>query len=451
MHPRYTRGEMGNVWKELTKFYSWLDVEIAVLEALSKAGEIPDHVPKLLKRFVCLDIARIEELDKLVDHDMNAFLRAVSENFREAMHRNKFSEEEIEEVLSRLHRGLTSYDVEDTALALRLKISTDYILSGLEGLLEVLREKAWEYKDTPQIGRTHLKHAEPITFGLKLLNWYRSFDNHRMCIKDNRKFWQAGKVSGAVGTFTHLGPEIEEDVALILDIKLARVSSQIVSREGIAYLMSILAHIAGTLAKCSKDIEDLSRTEIGEVFETHAKGKQGSSAMPHKTLEEFANSNKCERIYSLAKLVRASAHVGSENIDIRHEQDLTHSASERIIISGSLILVDYMIALFTRITEEMRVDTNRMLKNIWMTGGLIFSGHVTSALMDKGMPREEARELVTGLCHEAAEGNRRGKWFKRVVVKSEEVRRYLSLKEIEECFSLERHLRNVDKIFERFE
>jgi len=448
MIPRYTRPEMGQIWNEPTKFHSWLQVEIAVATARASAGEIPVYVPDYLEKYAEIDVDRIEELDRLMDHDMNAFIRAVSESISKGMAADKFSQEEIDIVLSHLHAGLTSYDVEDTALALRLRASVSIILEDIENLSSVLLSSARRYKNTPQIGRTHLQHAEPITFGLKLLNWYDAIDQHKLYLDRNRDFWEVGKLSGAVGTHTHLSPEIEEAVGQKLQILMARVSSQIVSREGVAYLMATLANIASSLGKFAGDIEHLSSTEVREVFESHASGKTGSSAMPHKSLQQFSNPNKSERIKSLAKLVRANALVASENIDIRHEQDLTQSASERVIISGSLILVDYMITLFTRIIGEMYVDEERMLENIWSTGGVIFSQHVAKALMDKGMPREDARGLVTKLCQKATSAKKPN--FKRVCERDQEMVKWLTPQELELCFDLNHHLRNVDKIFERF-
>ena len=448
MIPRYTRPEMGQIWSEFTKFHSWLQVEIAVATARVEMEGIPYYVPDCLKKYAKIDVSRIEEIDRLIDHDMNAFIRAVSESISEGMADDEFSQVEIDVVLSHLHAGLTSYDVEDTALALRLSTSTSIILEDLDALRVALIVSARRHQNTPQIGRTHLQHAEPITFGLKLLNWYYSVDQHRLHLAANRYLWEVGKISGAVGTHTHLSPEIEEVVGLKLKIPMARASSQIVSREGIAYLMASLANIASSLGKFAADIEHLSSTEVREVFESHASGKTGSSAMPHKSLQQFSNPNKSERIKSLAKLVRANALVGAENIDIRHEQDLTQSASERVIISGSLILVDYMITLFTRIIGEMYVDEERMLENIWSTGGVIFSQHVAKALMDKGMPREDARGLVTKLCQKAASAKKPN--FKRVCERDPEMVKWLTPQELELCFDLNHHLRNVDKIFERF-
>lgn len=450
MLDRYSRNDMLDLWGDSGKFNSWLRMEIATQRAMAKAGLMQGHIPDLTEKYAVADEKRIKEIDALIDHDMNAFLRAVSESIRENMAADSFSEEEIDEVLSCLHAGLTSYDIEDTSLALRLKIATDYIMQDLRELCGALWDMALKYKDSPQIGRTHLQHAEPITFGLKLLTWFRAFNNHKKHIERDSIFWQTGKISGAVGTFTHLPPEVEESVVSSLGIYCASVSSQIVSREGIAYLLSGLSVIAGTISKCARDIEHMSSTEVREVFEGHPSGKQGSSAMPHKSLPEFSNPNKCERLVSLAKIVRAYAGVAAENIDIRHEQDLTQSASERFIIAGSLILVDYMVNLFTRIMNELVVDTVQMLRNIHLTGGLVFSQHVTKALMDGGMPREEARKLVTRLCRRAVPIDSMQR-FEDVVKSSKGVRKFLNYYEIDACFDLDRHLRNVDKIFERFE
>jgi len=448
MHPRYIRPEMGKFWEERVKFETWLKIEIAVAKARAVAGEISSYIPDYLEKYAKIDVARIEEIDKMIDHDMNAFLRAVGEFITAGMHDDGFSQESIDEVLSHLHTGLTSYDIEDTALAVRLYEASNLIAMDMEMLESALIAAARKYKLAPQIGRTHLQHAEPITFGLKLLNWYNSMQNHRLYMIKNFSLWTTGKISGAVGTNSHLGPEIEDAVGRELGISMARVSSQIISREGIAYLLAGLANTATSLAKFARDIEHLSSTEVREVFETHASGKTGSSSMPHKSLQEFANPNKSERIISLAKLVRANAHTAMENIDFRHEQDLTQSASERVIIIGSLVLVDYMLTLFTRVVGEMYVDEKRMLENLWSTGGVIFSQHVTKALMDKGMPREEARTLVTQLCRRAMDARRPD--LKKECLHSKEVKERLTPEEIGACFNLSHHLRNIDQIFERF-
>lgn len=445
MHRKYTQKKMGEVWDESADYEYWLRVELAV----AKAQGAPAHVYECLKNYARIDVERVHELNKIMDHPMNAFLAGISQSIEMGMQQDRFSQGQIAEVLSYIHKGLTTYDIWDTALALRLKVGIDYLLQDLDMLLAVVWELAEKYKHTPQIGRTHLQHAEPITFGLKLLNLYYSLSIHRTYLRSNRHLWEVGKVSGAVGTFSHFDPKIEEMTGEYLGISMAKVSSQIVSREGMAYLMTALAAIASTLAKYAKDIEHLSSTEVQEVFEEHEQGKIGSSAMPHKSRDEFANANKCERIYSLAKVVRACSHVALENIDIRHEQDLTQSASERITISGSLTLVDYMIDFFTRVVSSMRVDAKRMAKNIWLTGGLTFSGHVRKALMDKGMGREEATALVTRLCKETKIGPRKKLDFKRMALQDTEVRTLLTPQEIENCFDLALHLRNVDKIFER--
>lgn len=445
---KYVRKEMGEIWDDQNKYELWREAEALVARAHARRGDCPERIPQFFEKYWSIDERAIENIDKSKDHDMNSFLEYGACVITEGMKRDGYTQEQIDEVLSWLHRGLTSYDIEDTALAVMLYDATKIIFNDLGALYDTLKDLSAKYANTPQTGRTHLQHAEPITFGWKLANWRERFFEHLAFLEGNRQFWQVGKISGAVGAYGQTDREIEAMVGEELGVRMPGFHGQLVNREGIALALNFLARIASTVSKCARDLEHLSSTEVQEVFETHGAGKEGSSAMPHKSIPEFANPNKCERIVSLARLVRMYAQVAAENIDTRHEQDLTQSANERIILPSAFILTDYMLDLFTQIVRDMRVDTRRMEENIWMSGGLIFSQNVANSLMEKGMPRKDARALVMRLCQKVVEQKQKQREcdFDDVCLDSEEVLQWLTLEEINDCFNVNKHLAYIHEL-----
>ena len=427
MIPRYTRPAMGAIWTEENKFKQWLEVETAAAEVLAERGEIPAEAARAIRQNAKFDVKRIAEIEAEVKHDVVAFTTAVAENLGPE---------------SRwLHFGLTSNDVVDTAQALLVREASAIIVEDLVQLGEVLHRRAIEFKDTVMVGRTHGVHAEPITFGLKLANWYA--ENRRNITRMVRAAEEmaVGKISGAVGTFAHVGPEVEEAICAKLHLQAAPISSQVIQRDRHAYYLSTLAVIAASLDKIATEIRALQRTEVREAEEYFSKGQKGSSAMPHKR-----NPVGCEQICGLARVVRANAQAALENVALWHERDISHSSVERVILPDSTILVDYLLYR-TRVTiEKLFVYPERMRKNLEMTHGLVFSGQLLLDLAAKGVLREEAYLWVQRNAMLAWEN---GEDFRKLVDADPDITRVLSSTEISAAFDLARHLRNVDAIFAR--
>lgn len=434
MIPRYTREAMGKIWSEGNKFIMWLKVELAIIEAKEERQQAPFGMADRIEANVVIDGDRIEELEAATKHDMMAFVQMISEQLQQ---------KSLLVETQHFHAGVTSYDIEDTALAVLMNQSLEIVDKGLKELSELLGNLAVKYKKTPQIGRTHGMHAEPITFGFKLLNWYDEIERHRDRInQDMRDRVAVGKISGAVGTFANIDPEIEVLACNNLNINNAYVSTQIVSRDRHAEYVFTMALIAGSLAKFATEIRNLHRTEIAEVSEPFKKGQKGSSAMPHKK-----NPVSSENVSSLARLLRGYVVTALENQETWHERDLANSANERIILADSSILADYMIARFTNLLRGLVIRPESMEKNLDMTGGLVFSEQVMLALARKGMVREEAHDLIQEIALLSME---KGIPFRDLLRSSVGVTSRLSEEELFKCFDPLDQLKNVDEIFDRF-
>lgn len=429
MIARYTRPEMGRVWSEENRFQKWLEVELAASETLAEAGAVPREAAAKLRQRARVDVARINEIEAKVRHDVIAFTIAVQESVADP------------EAARWLHYGLTSNDVVDTAQALLIREASHLIEKKIEALGEVLERRAWEFKDTPEIGRTHGIHAEPITFGLKLANWYA--ENRR----DFARFQVAaqqiavGKISGAVGTCTHLGPEIEEKICQRLGLATAPITSQVIERDRHAQYLTTLAVVAASLERIAQEVRHLQRTEVREVEEPFGGEQRGSSAMPHKR-----NPVASEQICGLARVVRANSLAALENVALWHERDISHSSVERVILPDSTILVDYMLHRSTEIVANMKVFPERMLRNLNATQGLVFSGQLLQDLVEHGAPREDAYKWVQAHAMAAWESETS---FQERVAADPNIRKFLDQQALAHTFNLHRQLRAVDAIFQR--
>ena len=429
MIPRYTREEMGRVWGDANRFAKWLEVELAATETLADAGQVPRAAAATIRERAKINVQRIHELESRVKHDVIAFTMSVGESIGDAS------------AARWLHHGLTSNDVVDTAQALLVRDASRLIERGLTEFGDILALRAQEFRHTPQIGRTHGIHAEPITFGLKIANWYAENQRNQERFRNAAAQMAVGKISGAVGTASHLGPDVEERICQRLGLNVAPVASQVIQRDRHAHYMSALALIAATLEKIALEIRHLQRTEVREAEEPFAEEQRGSSAMPHKR-----NPVSCEQICGLARLVRSNLIAAFENVPLWHERDISHSSVERIILPDSTILVDYMLAKMTNIISEMRVFPERMLRNLEATRGLIFSGQLLQDLVEKGMPRDDA--------YKAVQENAMAAWetessFRERVAADARITKYLDMKAVEHTFDLKRQLRYVDAIFAR--
>lgn len=432
MIARYTRPEMGRVWSEENKFRQWLEVELAAAEALAETGQVPAGAARALRAHARADAGRINEIEAEVRHDVIAFTTAVSESMAAAG----------EADASRwLHYGLTSNDVVDTAQALLLRESAQLVRAGVEKLCGVLKRRAFEFKDAVQIGRTHGVHAEPITFGLKLALWYDEARRDLGRLEAASEEIRVGKISGAVGTFGHIGPDAEERICAKLGLKPAPVASQVISRDRHANFIAVLALIAALCEKIALEVRHLQRTEVREAEEPFGSSQKGSSAMPHKR-----NPVTSEQICGLARVVRANAQAAFENIALWHERDISHSSVERVILPDSAILVDYLLAKTIWLVDGMRVYPERMRRNLDSTRGLVFSGQLLLDLAAAGMLREQAYRLVQGYAMEAweSEGD-----FRAAVEADPAIVGLLSPSDLSNTFSVERQLSNVDAIFRR--
>lgn len=427
---RYTRPEMGRIFSEQNKFDQWLAVELAAAEALAESGEVPAEAARALRAHAGFDIGRIDEIERETRHDVIAFTTAVAETMAAAG---------AADASRWLHYGLTSNDVVDTAQALMLKQASQLLIEGARALAAILKRRAYEFKNTVQIGRTHGIHAEPITFGLKIALWYDEVVRGTARLEAAAEDLRVGKISGAVGTFGHIGPEAEERICARLGLKPAAISSQVIARDRHAAWVSSLAVLTATLEKIALEVRHLQRTEVREAEEPFGAGQKGSSAMPHKR-----NPVVSEQICGLARVVRANAQAAFENVALWHERDISHSSVERVILADSAILTDYLLAKARWLVDGMRVYPERMLANLESTQGLIFSGQLLLDLAAAGMLREQAYKLVQTHAMSTWE---RGGSFRSAVESDKEVLSFLSLEKIRAAFSTDRQLAHVDRIF----
>jgi adenylosuccinate lyase len=420
---------MGRVWSDENKFQKWLDVELAVTETLAEAGIVPREAAAKLRERARVDVARINEIEANVRHDVIAFTVAVQETVGDP------------EAARWLHYGLTSNDVVDTAQALLVRDASRLIEQGIARFGEILEKRAWEFKDTPEIGRTHGIHAEPITFGLKLANWYAEIRRDAARFETAAREMAVGKISGAVGTCTHLGPEIEQKICQRLGLAAAPITSQVIERDRHAQYLSALAILAASLERVTVEIRHLQRTEVREVEEPFGGEQRGSSAMPHKR-----NPVSSEQVSGLARVVRANSLAAMENIALWHERDISHSSVERIILPDSTILADYMLHRTAEIVAKMRVFPERMMRNLDATHGLVFSGQLLQDLVEHGAPREDAYKWVQAHAMAAWESESS---FRDRVAADANIRKFLDEKALAHTFDLRRQLRAVDAIFFR--
>ena len=425
--PRYTRPDMGRIWSDENRFRTWLTVEVAATETLAEAGMVPKDAARTIRKRANFDLQRIHEIEAEVRHDVIAFTTAVAEI--------------VGPEARWFHYGLTSNDVVDTAQALLIGQASAIIAADLERLSEVLKGRAWEFKDIPMVGRTHGIHAEPITFGFKLANWYSEMQRNIERFQRASEDMRVGKFSGAVGTLAHLSPELEEKICARLGLKAAAVSSQVIQRDRHAYYLATLAVIGSTLDKIATEIRHLQRTEVREAEEFFGEKQKGSSAMPHKR-----NPVTSEQISGLARVVRSNAQAGFENVALWHERDISHSSVERVIIPDSTTLLDYMLQKTSNLIDTMFVYPERMKRNLESTGGLVFSGQLLLDLVERGVSREDAYRMVQ---QHAMRAWKEDLNFQDLVLKDKEITRRVPRQQIEYAFDLKRQLRNIDKIFAR--
>ncbi len=432
MIARYTRPEMGHVWSEENRYAQWREVELAASEALAEIGEVPADAAAKLREHSSFTVDRILEIEREVKHDVIAFTTAIAESMAAAGHADA----------SRwFHYGLTSNDVVDTAQALLVKQASALLIAGLERLMDALKRRAFEFKDTVQIGRTHGVHAEPITFGLKIALWYDEARRNLGRLRDAAEEMRAGKISGAVGTFGHIGPEAEERICAKLGLNPAPIASQVISRDRHAHYVSTLALLCALCEKIALEVRHLQRTEVREAEEPFSAGQKGSSAMPHKR-----NPVTSEQICGLARVVRANVQTAFENIALWHERDISHSSAERVILPDSTILTDYLLAKTLWLVDGMQVYPDRMKRNLDSTQGLVFSGQVLLDLAAAGMLREEAYKVVQGHAMHAWQNEVS---FRHLIESDPRVRQHVTTDQIAQAFSLDRHMKNVDAIFRR--
>src|SRR5262245_17479909 len=426
---------MARIWTEESKFRRWLDVELAVCETWAEVGKVPADAMEVIRKKAAFDVARINEIEATVQHDVIAFLTSVAEKVGPE---SRF-----------IHLGLTSNDVVDTAQALQMVEACDRLIDDVEALRAAIEKRAFEHKNTPMVGRTHGMHAEPITFGLKLALWHDEVRRDLERLRAARGRIAVGKLSGAVGTFAHYEPELEAKALARLGLTPVPLASQVIQRDRHAEFVAAMALTATAIEKFAMEIRHLQRTEVGEVEEPFGKGQKGSSAMPHKK-----NPIGCEQMAGLARLIRGYLQAALENIPLWHERDISHSSAERVILPDATILLDYMTARFTRIVTGMVVYPEAMKRNLDVSGGLIYSGNVLLALAERGVTREQAYEWVQAAAMKArasaaAGGTGAGGDFRALLKANAEVTRVLPAAEIDRCFDLGHQLRHVDTLFKR--
>jgi adenylosuccinate lyase len=424
---RYTHADMGAIWSDRRRYETWLEVELAALDAMAGAGIVPAEAAAEVRAKAGFDIQRIDEIEQTTQHDVIAFTTAVAERVGPAARW--------------LHFGMTSSDVIDTAQAIQMRDACALIVKDVATLMEAVRERAEEHRRTPMIGRTHGVHAEPMTFGLKLALWYAELQRDLDRLLRAKDVVSVGKLSGAVGTFAHLDPDIEAHVCRTLGLQPAPVSSQVIQRDRHAELLSTLAITAASLEKFALEVRGLQKTEIGEVEEPFGKGQKGSSAMPHKR-----NPIGCEQIVGLARLIRANAMAAMENVALWHERDISHSSVERVILPDSFIALDHMLRRFTRIVKGMVVYPERMMENLQRSRGVVFSGTILLELAKRGVSREQAYEWVQ---RNAMRSFHERKDFKTLLLADADVTKVLDAAAIEKAFDLDDQLRNVNPVFAR--
>src|SRR5215467_7191235 len=427
MIPRYTRSKMGRIWEDQNKYQRWLDVELATTATLAEQGLVPKEAAAEIKSKAGFSVDRINEIEAEVKHDVIAFTTSVAEHVGPA---SRY-----------FHFGLTSSDVVDTAMALQVAEASSIILEGIRRLQGVLKERAHEFKHTVVVGRTHGIHAEPTTFGLRLAIWYDEMRRHERRMKEAAETMRVGKLSGAVGTFAHLSPEVEERVMAKLGLKPALVASQVVQRDRHAHYISTLGLIGATLEKIAVEVRHLQRTEVREAEEYFSPGQKGSSAMPHKR-----NPVTSEQIAGLARILRSNAMAAMENVALWHERDISHSSVERIIFPDSTILADYLLDRTATLIEKLVVYPDRMKQNLELTHGLVYSGELLLALVAKNVTREDAYRWVQRNAMRVLD---EGGNFKEKVLTDSDIRKALATAEIDRVFDSERLLANVDRIFQR--
>lgn len=427
MIDRYTRPEMGNIWTEENRYNAWLEVEILACEAWAELGEIPKEDTKLIRENAAFDVKRIQEIEEETRHDVVAFTRAVSETLGEE---KKW-----------VHYGLTSTDVVDTALSYLMKQANEILQKDIENFIEILKNKAVEHKYTVMMGRTHGVHAEPTTFGLKLALWYEEMKRNLERFKQAAKTVQVGKLSGAVGTYANIDPFVEKYVCEHLGLEPSPISTQTLQRDRHAHYVSTLALIASSIEKFAVEIRGLQKSETREVEEFFAKGQKGSSAMPHKR-----NPIGSENMSGIARVIRGHMLTAYENIPLWHERDISHSSAERIILPDATIALNYMLNRFANIVKNLTVFPENMKRNMDRTFGLIYSQRVLLSLIDKGMSREEAYDLVQPKAMQAWEEQVQ---FRDLIEAESDITNRLTKEEIADCFNYEHHLEKVDFIFKR--
>ena len=427
MIERYALPKMSHIWTQQRKYETWFQVELAVCDVLAKMGKVPKGVPGYLRRKVTIDPDRIAEIEKVTKHDVIAFLELIAEQAGEkARH---------------IHTGLTSSDVIDTALAMQMVEAVQLILEDLDALLEVLKRRAFEHQETIMVGRSHGIHGEPISLGFKFTIWYEEFRRQRDRIITVAEDVAVGKISGAMGTFAHLSPAVEKAVCAQLGLNPAPVSNQIIQRDRHAALLTSLAILASSIEKVATEIRHLQRTEVLEAEEYFSVGQKGSSAMPHKR-----NPVGSENLCGLARVVRSNSLAAMENVALWHERDISHSSVERIIIPDSTILTNYMLVRLTNILDRLVIYPKNMLKNLEITGGLVYSQRLLLALIDRGAERKAAYEAVQRNAMEAWEG--RGA-FQTLVSEDKFIRDRLKLSEITSCFEPKSYLRHLPQVYRR--
>lgn len=430
MIERYTLPEMGDLWTDENKFRTWLQVEIAVCEAQAELGKIPADAVATIKAKANFDVKRILEIEAEVKHDVIAFLTNVNEYVGEA---GRY-----------IHLGMTSSDVLDTAIALQMVSSLDILLPQLENLIQAIRYQAQQHRQTVMVGRSHGIHAEPITLGFKLAGWLAEMMRHRDRLIAAQKEVAVGQISGAVGTYANINPKIECLTCQKLGLQPEAASTQVISRDRHAFYLNALALVAASIERFAVEIRNLQRTDVLEVEEFFSKGQKGSSAMPHKR-----NPIRSERLTGLARVVRGYAMTGLENVALWHERDISHSSAERVVIPDAAILTHFMLVEITDLVKHLQVYPENMKRNMNLYGGVIFSQSVLLALVDKGMVREDAYAIVQTLAHQA--WNKEGGDFKAALSQDPEVQKRLSAEELDHCFDPNRHLQNLDQIYQRLD
>jgi adenylosuccinate lyase len=418
---------MSAIWTEKNKFQAMLDVEIAACEAMCKLGKVPKTALQTIKSKAKFDVERISQIEKVTNHDVVAFITNLAETIGED---SKY-----------VHMGLTSNDVLDTSLSVMMRQAMDILIDDVKALLRTLKKKARRYKTTPMMGRTHGMHAEPITFGLKMALFYDVFRRDLARLEEAREYISIGKISGAVGTYANIEPFVEEFVSRKLGLKPARISTQVIQRDRHAQYLIAIAMAGTSLEALATELRHLQRTEVGEAQEYFSPTQKGSSAMPHKK-----NPITCERICGLARVLRGNAQAELESVVLWHERDISHSSVERVVVPDSTILLDYMFHKMTDIIDKLVIKPEAMLKNMEKTRGIIFSQRVLLELIDKGLTRQEAYDIVQrcamGLTEDVPD-------FKQILQSDSEVRKYLTETEVNECFNLRYHLKYVDRIFRK--